>query len=234
MLLCNVIYKYIITLKKNCQTYFNFFLIGNNFSVIIALIFYFLTIFFLLICASKNKIKTKPFPKLKMNKNGIFFTSKFKHKVKIENLKVMLLDDCVYLKNDNTFIIIKNVFSAFKLNNYLYFNAMGEVKIIFKTEEFFRYFNLVIKSNKFNLNKLKQEALKDILNNLTNIKNSKILNKYINFIKNVLKIDINNKKIEIKPNIYNLPFTVFYKINNKVTRVVVQERIWQKLSFMIQ
>jgi len=208
-------------------------LFGNNFNVIFILFFYFFTIFFVNFLINKFKLKTKPLPKLKINKNGIFFTSYLNHKIKINFFKILIIDNVVYLKQNNNFILIKNVANVFTSNNYLYFKGLGEVKIMFNAEEFYRYFNIVIKCNKFNINKLKQNALMDILNNVFNLKNSKILKKYVNFIKNVLKININNKKISIKPNNFNFSYTLYYVVNNKIKQVEVKERIWQKHIFLI-
>ena len=188
-------------------------------------IFYYLTIFVVVFLINKIKYKTQPLPKLKINKNGIFFNSTFKHKIKIDNLKILIIDKTIYLKNENNFIIIQNVTNIYKAQNYLFFSALGDVKILFKTEDFYRYFNILIKSNNFNLTKLKQMALLDILNNLNNINNCKILNKYINFIKNILKIKVNETQIQVMPNKYNFTFTVIYKLNNVLKKVQVNKTL---------
>jgi len=193
--------------------------------VILAFFSYILTIILIFFVINKFKYKTKPFPKLKINKNGIIFYSTLKHKIRIDDVKLLQLNDAVYLKKQCEVIVIHNVKDVFTKNNYLYFRAKGEVKILFNTNEIYRYFNIVIQSKKFSLNKLKQLALIDVLNNIFNIKNSKILKKYLNIVKNILKIDINNKKIEIKPNIFNLSFTLIYKTNNQITRVNVEETL---------
>ena len=193
--------------------------------MIVAIFAYILTTFLVFFIIKKNKYKTKPFPKLKINKNGIIFYSNFKHKIKIGDAKLLIIENTAYLKKVNKVLTIHNVEDVFIKDNYLYFKANGNVKILFNTIDFYRYFNIIIQSEKFNINKLKQLALIDILNNVFNIKNSKIFKKYLNIVKNILKININNKKIEIKPNNFNLSYTVIYKTNNQITKVNVEKTL---------
>lgn len=201
--------------------------------MIIAIFAYILTIFLVFYKIKKNKYKTKPLPKLKINKNGIIFYSNEKHKIKLDNVKLLVIEYTAYLKSDNQIVTIHNVEDVFFYEGYLYFKAKGDVKILFATAEIYRYFNLIIQAKKFNLNKLKQLALIDVLNNVFNITNSKILKKYLNIVKNILKININNKKIEIKPNSFNLSYTLIYKTNNCITKVKVEETLWQISSFLV-
>jgi len=193
--------------------------------VILAIFSYILTIFLVFFLIKKNKFKTKPFPKLKINKNGIIFYSNLKHKIKVENVKLLILENTAYLKKGKEIVIIHNIENVFIKSDYLYFKANGNVKILFNAQGFYRYFNIIIESKKFSLNRLKYLALVDVLNNIFNIKNSKILKKYLNIVKNILKIDINNKKIKINPNNFNLPFTLIYKTNHQITKVNVEETL---------
>lgn len=193
--------------------------------MIVAIFSYILTTILVFSLIKKGKYKTKPFPKLKITKNGVFFTSNNKHKIKVKDVRLLIIENTAYLKTNNEIATIHNIDDVFIKDNYLYFKAKGEVKILYNTNEIYRYFNIVIQSNRFNLNKLKQLALLDVLNNVFEVKKSKILKKYLYIIKNILNIDINNKRIEIKPNKFNLSFTLIYKINNKITKVKVQETL---------
>ena len=182
--------------------------------------------FFLVINLKKTKkIKYKPLPKLYMKKDGITFTSTSTHRLKIENKKTMQIGNVLYFKTESKLIIISNVKEVRIVNEYLYFTALGNVKFTFDCEEFFRYFALSIKSQQFNLDELKQSAICDLINNNFDINFCKNAKNYINIIEKVLNICIFQEKIIIKPNKFKLSFTLTYKLNNKIKRIIINETV---------
>ncbi len=135
----------------------------------------------------------------------------------------MQVDKIVYIKKDNKMIVLINVDNLCFKDDYMYFSALGKVKILFNCICFYKYFNIEISSQKFDLKDLQQTALLDILNNLFNLKNAKILLKYLKIITKVLNININKKKIVVKRNKFKIPYTLTYKVNNVLKRVKVNE-----------
>lgn len=162
------------------------------------------------------------FPRLTLKKDRITFNSYGRHKIKILGFDMVLVKDCLYLFNASKIIIIENVNKAELHENYLYFSALGEVIIYLELKEFYRYFAIIIKSEKFNMDNLKQKAILDILNHNFEANNSEVVRKYIKIIKNILNIDVLSKKIVIKPNKYRLPFQLTYKLNNKIKHIKVE------------
>ena len=182
--------------------------------MLIAFIFYCLTIFLFIIAKQiKNKI-IKPILNCRVLKNGVCFFSNKRHKLKVENAKLLMVKDVAFLKNEHKTIAIKNVKDVCLKNDYIYFTGLGNVKIIFNCEKFYRYFNIKIISADFDLKKNKDEAVLDILNHIFCLKNAKKLQKYLKILIFVLKISINEKKVLVRKNKYNLSFKLIYRLNN--------------------
>ena len=118
--------------------------------------------------------------------------------------KMLILNNNVFLKHNNKTIEIRNVKNVFIRNDFIYFSALGDVKILFNAEPIFRYFNIKILSNDFNLEELKLKALFDVLNNLFDLKNCLALKEYLNVVVKILNIKITDEKVivEIPPSLY--------------------------------
>ena len=140
------------------------------------------------------------------------------HRIKIYENKVIILKNIVYLKQNNKVVVIKNVIKSFVENGYLYFSAQGNVDILFNNE-IYRYFNLIVKSENFNLKQLKERAINDILNNLFYYQNCFNFKRYISFVTKVLNIEVTENGVYVKPNLYKFSYCLIYKINNKIKRV---------------
>ena len=193
--------------------------------MLFALLAYFLTFYLVIKIKSKVKHKETSFPFLKFTKTGISFFSYNQHEIKIQNMKTMQIDGLVYLKNGDKLIIISNVKDVKIYEDYLLFTANGETKILFDCKEYYRYFTLDIQSEQFNLNNIKQTAILDIMNNNFDLNSSSLAKRYMNLLKNILNIHIDNEKIVVKPNKFKFSFVVTYKINNKIKQVNIRQRI---------
>lgn len=176
---------------------------------------------FLIIKFKKNKIKFKNFPNLTLKKDKIVFNSKFFHRIKYNFQKVLLIGNVLYIKTLDDVIKINNVSNVMIYENYLYFQGLGDVEICVDCSLFYKYFAIEIRSDQFDVGKIKQMAIEDFINSEFDIKFSKILKKYINLIKNVLKINIFKEKIEIKSNSLNLHYELIYKINGVIKKVII-------------
>lgn len=193
--------------------------------VFFSLFAYFLTFFCVIKVLKNKKLKYSNFPPLKMKKGGVFFMSTNTHRIKLNNSKLFLVRDILYLKTNEKLVIFTNVKDVKIYEHYLYFTGKGEVRILFDCENFYRYFALIVSSKQFEITTLKQLAIVDLMNNGFNEKFSKITEKYIKIIEKVLNICIFKEKITVKPNKFKLSFVLTYKLNNKIKRVNIKETI---------
>lgn len=183
-----------------------------------AIICYAITIIIIIVAKKIKFNATKPFFNLKIGRTGVSFCSTNRHKIKTGPVKILLVENVAYLKQNNKTIILKNVENVVLKNNYVHFSALGKSKIIFNAP-FYRYFNIKIEAISFDLENLKREALNDILNNLFDLKKCEKLKEYLKIVTQILNIKITNDKILVERNKYNLEFKITYKLNN-ITRVV--------------
>ena len=189
--------------------------------MMIYIVVYFITFSVVLQLKKKARLKTCNFPSMKMMRDGLKFFSTSKHKIKIDNAKVMQVDKNVYLKKDKKIVQIKNVDNIFVEEGCLYFTALGNVKIILDLSDIYNYFNLKIYTNRIDIEKFKKIALFDIKNNVFDCKNSIFLKKYLKILKNILNINLENNKITIKQNKFKIAFCVEYKTKNGKKRIKV-------------
>lgn len=192
--------------------------------------FYFITAYIVsalitILFIEKFKYKHFPFPKLKITKLGVEFFSTENHRINIGYNKIFVTDEKVYLKTKNQIIVFANIKNVVCKNEHMYFTACGLVKIGFHCGNLYKYFNLMIKSKSFNFEDLKQTAIVDLMNNQFDICKSKKFNKFLNFIKNTLKIQINNEKVLIFSNNLKLSYQLTYKMNNKIKKINVVNSI---------
>ena len=182
--------------------------------MIYAIIFYCLTTIIVIIAKNCKNYATKPIHAIKICKFGISFFSNSRHKIKVGQVKMLILNNNVFLKHNNKTIEIRNVKNVFIRNDFIYFSALGDVKILFNAEPIFRYFNIKILSNDFNLEELKLKALFDVLNNLFDLKNCLALKEYLNVVVKILNIKITDEKVIVGQNKFNLSFKLIYNLNN--------------------
>ena len=71
------------------------------------------------------------------------------------------------------------------------------------------------------MEKIKNQALNEIINNLLNLNCCKTLKEYIKTIKDLLKIKISDKQIKIEQNQFKIPFVLEYILNGtkKIVKV---------------
>lgn len=163
---------------------------------------------------------TKPLPNLKLKKIGLEFYSKKRHKIFVGEASVMQIKNTVYIKHNKKMIVINNVDRVATKNGYIYFKALGKVNINFNAREIYKYFNINIKSNMFDISEIRNGALISITKNLFNI-HTKELHRYLNLIINILKIKITDKTLVVKKNKYNLKFQIKYLVRDKVKTINV-------------
>ena len=189
------------------------------------LVLYFVTFCFVIKFLNKNRLKVKEFREIKMKKSGVHFVSFFQHRIKILNKKFLQIGNSLYIKIDSGVVKISNVDNIFKVEEFLYFTALGNVDILLDCSKFYRYFNIKISSSKIDFHNLQQLALKDFISNCFEENFSKTFKNYINFIKNVLNINFFEKKLIIKQNKLKFSYILKYKLNNTIKKVYVNKTL---------
>ena len=189
---------------------------------LILIVVYFMALSLFLFFKKSRTLISSNFPKLKLIKSGIVFHSTATHKLRYKGDKLMLIGVDLYMKTQEKLIIFHNVKDVKVYEGFLYFTALGEVKICFDCE-FFKYFAIKISSDKFSLNQLKQQAILNFMNCEFNLNLSVMMKKYLKILKDILKINITNKGIQIKPNEFRLPYELTYKVNNTIKTVKVNQ-----------
>ena len=191
--------------------------------MIYSVIAYILAYFLINFIIAKSRWIFHSFPKLKFTKQGIEFVSFKKHRIKLNQCKYVQLNNLVYIKTTNQLIVIKNVDNLFERQDYLYFKALGKVKIVFDFKQEYKYFNLKLSSNKIDINDMWKKAGFDVVENITNLNNAEHYKKYINLLTRILNIEICDDGLKIRKNKFNIPFSVVYKLNGKIKRVNINE-----------
>lgn len=193
--------------------------------ILLLLAIYFFIVFAIIRYKKTYNLKFKDFPYMTLKKDGIYFSSNSTHRIKINSMEAMLVGDALYLKTENQIIIISNVSSVKIFNEYLYITCLGDVKIYADLVGIYRYFSIKIKSKKFNIEAIRQEAIIDFINHEFNINFSNVLKRYIKIIENVLNIHIFKEKIIIRPNKFKFPLEMTYKLNNKIKHIKFNSKI---------
>lgn len=164
-----------------------------------------------------------PFPKLKIRNDGIYFNSTKRHRLKIGCAKIMQVGTKVYMQQDKIYITIQNIDKVFVRDGYIYFKGLGEVKILCNMRPIKRYFALRIESNKIEVSNMQNKAKNAIINHLFNMNECVELREYLTLISKVLNIKVNAEKIVVRKNKYNIPFTLYYRVNNVIKKINIQE-----------
>lgn len=158
-----------------------------------------------------------------MYKYGLSFYSFEQHRIIIENAKIMQVGNLVYVKRNNKMFILKNVDNIQVANGFLYFKAEGHVEIILNCRNIYKYFSVDINSQKLNISAFKDQALNFLATNPMSLNNNSKINHYINFLKNILNIDLDGGRLKIGRNKFKIPFSLTYKLNGKIKKVNILE-----------
>ncbi len=166
------------------------------------------------------RLRCEPFCDLRLTKNGIKFNSNARHRIKIGKVKIIEIENNIFIKSNNGTIAIKNVCNYFLHKEYLYFTCLGECLIRFNTSEIYKYFNIRIDSNVIDFSSLKQEALMDLVNHIENPMKSEAVRRYIKAIK-TLNITISSAGVKVSKNEYDIKYTLTYKLGNRLMHIIV-------------
>ena len=154
-------------------------------------------------------------------KYGIIFKSTARHRLFVGDAKMLVVENNVYLKLNKKVVVIKRVANAEIKKGYVYFTSLGETKIIVNIKEIYKYFCIVVQSNAFNLQEIRAMAINEMLADVFNFKNGKAVKRYLNIVKNILKIDLQNNCVKVSRNRFNLHFSLIYKLHNKTKKINV-------------
>ncbi len=173
----------------------------------------------------RKNIKTKffPYPELKIKDDGIYFNSTRRHKIYISNAKVMQVGTTVYLKDYKINVTLINVDRIYLKDGNLYFNGLGEVRVLCNMRRVRRYFAIGIKSEQLEFDKMRTKAKMSLINHLFNINECNELKEYLSLITRVLNIRLTDDRVVISKNKYNISYTLYYKINNVIKKVRIGE-----------
>lgn len=189
--------------------------------MIFAIISYLLTLVCINLILVKKNCSYSNFGKLALKKQGIIFFSTKSHKIKVGNAKIFQVGKIVYLKRGDKFVEIDNIDALRRIGSYLHFKACGKVIINLNLSDW-KYFNIALNSQYFNFENLKQKVLHDMLKDIFSMEQNSMLKRYLDLIKNGLKIEISNESLTIKKGEIKFPFSIEYKINNIIKRINIK------------
>lgn len=189
--------------------------------MISAIISYLLTLVCINLILVKKNCSYSNFGKLALKKQGIIFFSTKSHKIKVGNAKIFQVGKIVYLKRGDKFVEIDNIDALRRIGSYLHFKACGKVIINLNLSDW-KYFNIVLNSQYFNFENLKQKVLHDMLKDIFSMEQNSMLKRYLDLIKSGLKIEISNESLTIKKGEIKFPFSIKYKINNIIKRINIK------------
>lgn len=127
-----------------------------------------------------------------------------------------------YLKKQNKTIVLKNVKNVEQKKGFVYFTGLGIVRIVFNAKKFYKYFAVRVESEKFSINDYRLRALDDILANLFEINSCVLLKRYLNIMKNILKISLDEDGVRVSQNKFSLKFSLLYKLHGKAKKINIQ------------
>lgn len=184
-------------------------------SVVVYIIVFVVTTFLL----SKRMKKIEKIKNVSVGKNGIVFMYNYRYNIDISNSKFIIIDNQIFIKKNNKRLLIKNVDNIEQIGDKLFFNCLGRVEILFDNKDYYKFFNIIIYADKFNLKRLKYKAMQDMLNFPFEFENRYDFRLYIKIVRNILRVNFQQDKIVVKANKYFLPFKMIYKINGKIKKV---------------
>ena len=199
--------------------------------MIFCFIFYFITIFLFFIILTNKKEKFSTFPKMYLKRSGINFYSFKRHRIQIDNAKIMQVGTKVYIKQGEKFLILNNVDELKIDSSYLYFKAKGNVELECGYAHMYRYYNIDINSSKIDVDSFKQQCLHKYLENPFG--NDEKIFSYVKFLNRIFNIKVENDKIFFGRNKYRIPFVATYKLNGKTKIVNVNSKTFNRVFLKI-
>ncbi len=187
--------------------------------MITCIVVYFLVLVLTLFVLTKRSNKTKNIKTISITKKGIEFVSYYRHNINISNAKFIIIDKQVFIKRGQKRLVIKNIDNVESVGDNLYFTCLGQVEMLFDNQEYYKYFNVIIFSDKFNLNNLRHKAMLDVFNFPFSFENRQNFAFYIKIVRNILKVNFQKNAITVKANKYFLPFKIVYRLNGKIRKV---------------
>lgn len=166
----------------------------------------------------RKKRSVRKVKSLKIKKCGITFVSYYRHFISVSNAKFFTINNQVFLKRGDNRLVIKNVSDVEYNEGKLYFKCLGKVEMLFDNK-YFRYFNVLIFFDKYNLSELKYKASIDMLYYPFDFENRKNFKFYIKVVRDILQLHFNDKKLIVRTNKYLLGFKLIYKLNGKTRKV---------------
>lgn len=188
------------------------------------MIFFAIYIFtFSIVLAIKGYIKNKvyPLPELKFEEGRICFDSIKRHKIHVGFCSCLVVNKDVFLKRGGKTIKFENVASSCLKNGYFIFTGLGKVTIEINNKKWYKYLQMNISSNDFDLTDFKRQAELEIINNLFNISDCHQFARYIRIVKKILNINFTLDKLQIKQNKYKLKFCLEYVSKDVKKRLIV-------------
>lgn len=185
------------------------------------MIIYLLVMTMVLILRGNGKTKFSPYPKLKIKDDGISFYSTKRHRLRIGRANVMQVGSTIHLQQDKIYITLVNVDRVYTHDGYMYFNGLGDVRVVCNMRRVKRYFALRIDSDMLEVSAMQERAKVAMINHLFNMNECKELKEYISLISRVLNIRFAEDKIIVSKNKYNIPYTLYYKVHNVIKKVNV-------------
>ena len=168
-----------------------------------------------------KNFRYKAFPKLHINRNGIYFFSNSCHRIFIGNATTLILGKVVYLKQNGRNVVINNIYNVKIFKQYIYFKSSGRCEIWFPCSRMHKYFNIKITSKLIDVQSYQVKALNAMLNNLFNLNKVKEVKRYLKIVIEVFKIRISKKQIVVKQNLFNMPYVLEYVANNVYKKINV-------------
>ena len=164
-----------------------------------------------------------PATNAKVGEKGIYFYSRGRHCLIIDDAKFLQISNNVYIKK-NRLICLTNVSNVERIGDKLYFNACGYSGLLIDLKNVYRYFNIAIDSKNFDLKKNREMAIQEMLTNPFGFEDNEDFERYLWIIETVFNIHIYNDKIKVGQNKYRLPYVLSYKTNNVTKRVYVNTK----------
>lgn len=184
---------------------------------------YFLFSVIVVVILNLNRKRHYKIPKARIQKNGLIFYTKKRHRICINNANYLIIGKCVYIKQKRL-IMIKNVENIEQIDDFLYFSGLGVVNYCINLTNYYKYFNIAIDSKSFDVAKQKALAIEGIFSYPFCFEEDEDFERYLWIIETIFNIHVEKDKICVRQNKYNLCYTLSYKVNNKMKRIYVGDK----------
>lgn len=178
---------------------------------------------FSIVLAIKGHIRNKvyPLPEFEFEEGQIILNSIKRHKIHVGFCSCLVVNNNVFLKRGGKTIKFANVANSCLKNGYFIFTGLGKVTIEVNNKKWYKYLQMNISSNVFDLTDFKRRAELEIVNNLFSISDCYQFVRYIRIVKKILNINFTSDKLQIKQNKYKLKFCLDYVSKNVKKRIIV-------------